>query len=217
VTLAAALTDGRPHVFADEACPFAHRVLALLDHLGLAYDLTESPVGMKPPGLEQWSPSGRIPFFVHGPLAIGESRVILEYLAEEYGLESGRPRGPVERAQQGHAMALFDGSVVPRIRGDDDAGRRDHLVECLDVLTSVTRASPPEPSVLAFHVAPMWLRLQWWRPEGRATREIRERPELAAWLDAVANLASIARTSPSREQRTADFLAKVAGHPAARL
>jgi glutathione S-transferase len=208
VTPAAALTDGRPHVFADQGCPFAHRVFALLDHLDLAYDLTESPLGEKPPGLERWSPSGRVPFFVHGPLAIGESRVILEYLAEEYGMESGCPRGPVERARQSHAMALFDTSVVPRIFGDDDAFRRDHLAECLDVLTSVARASPPEPSVLAFHVAPMWLRLQWWRPEVRATREIRERPELAAWLDAVASLASIVRTSPSRELRTADFLAK---------
>jgi hypothetical protein len=61
----------------------------------------------------------------------------------------------------------------------------------------------------------MWLRLQWWRPAGRATREIRERPELAAWLDAVANLASITRTSPRREQRTPDYVAKVAGHSAA--
>ncbi len=205
---AAETTPGRPLVFADRGCPFAHRVLALLDHLGLDHDLTESAVGEKPAGLERWSPSGRIPFFVHGPLAIGESRVILEYLAEEYGLESGRPRGPVERAQQGHAMALFDGSVIPRLVGDDTELGARRLDECLDVLAAVALASPPEPSVLAFHVAPMWLRFQWWRPEGRVTRGVRERPELAAWLDAATKLASIVRTSPDREQSTADFAAQ---------
>ena len=214
MTRAAEPPVGRPHVFADRGCPFAHRVLALLDPLGLEHDLTESPVGLKPAGLERWSPSGRIPFFVHGPLAIGESRVILEYLAEAYGLESPGPHGLVPRTQRSHAMTLFDGSIVPRIVGDEAAIDQRRLDECLDVLASVALASPPEPSVLAFHVAPMWLRLQWWRPDGRVTRSVRDRPELAAWLDAATSLASVVRTSPSREQNTADFRAVVAGRPA---
>lgn len=203
--------SARPLVFADRGCPFAHRVLALLDHLGLDCDLTEAPVGEKPPGLERWSPSGRIPFFVHGPLAIGESRVILEYLAEEYGLESALPRGPVRRAQEAHAMALFEGTVVPGLLGDDGTIRQDRLDECLDALAAVALASPPEPSVLAFHLAPMWLRFRWWRPEGRVTRSVQGRPELAAWLDAATNLASVVRTSPDRAQSTADYRAVAAG------
>lgn len=204
----------RPRVFADRGCPFAHRVLALLDHLGVACDRTESPVGSKPAGLERWSPSGRIPFFVHGPLAIGESRVILEYLAEEYGLDSTRPRGPVQRAQDGYAMALFDGSVVPLLMGDDATARQDRLDDCLDVLTSVALASPREPSVLAFHVAPMWLRFAWWWPRGRVVAGVRARPGLAAWLDAAAGLPSVVRTAPDREQSIAEVDALLAGRRA---
>ena len=46
--------------------PFAHRVLTLLDHLGIAFDQRQSEVGDKPEGLADYSRSGRIPLLVHG-------------------------------------------------------------------------------------------------------------------------------------------------------
>jgi glutathione S-transferase len=188
-----------PRLFADRGCPFAHRVLALLEQLDLALELSESPVGQKPEGLEKWSPSGRIPLLVHGDVVIGESRVIMEYLAEAYAFESAYPSALVERTMHRHAMAIVDDFVTPRLfREDAIADAR--IEECLDVLQRVTDASRPVPCLLVFHLAPLWLRFKWWRPESAVTAAIARRKDLATWLDGATHLPAVQRTAPSRAE-----------------
>jgi glutathione S-transferase len=196
-------SPARPLVLADRGCPFAHRVFALLAHLGVEVDCREVPAGQQPDGLVELSPSGRVPLLVHGAVVIGESRVMLEHLAEVYGFESSYPRDLDRRTLHRHAMAVMDGIVAPRLfRADAAADAR--LSECLDAFEHLA-LEPPEPCLLTFHLAPLWLRFQWWRPEGAVTQAIRARRTLAAWLDGAAALAAVARTAPDAGANTADF------------
>lgn len=200
------MSPPRPLLLADRGCPFAHRVLALLDHLGVGHDLQEATLGQLPEGLSRWSPSGRVPLLVHGTIVIGESRVMLEHLAEAYGFEAAYPGELAPRTLHRHAMALMDASVAPLLTRPSATLDDARLAECLDVFAGVARA-PPEPCLLAFHFAPVWLRFQWWYPERAVTRALRARPELAAWLDHAAKLPAVARTAPSQVENVADFRA----------
>jgi glutathione S-transferase len=206
---APATLGARPVILADHGCPFAHRALALLDHLGVAHELRATPRGQLPEGLRQVSPSGRLPMLVHGELAIGESRVMLEHLAEAYGFAGAYPAGLVERSLHRQALALVDSLVAPRLFHDPGAPD-PRLTECLDVIEALARSTPPEPSLLAFHVAPIWQRLQWWQPDGGLTCAIRTRPTLAGWLDRTAGLPPVVRTSPRRDENVAAFRAATA-------
>lgn len=196
----------KPLLLADRGCPFAHRALALLDHLNVERDLRESAIGQLPEGIEQWSPTGRIPLLVDGDVVIGESRVMLEHLAEAHGFADAFPRELSARTMHRHAMALFDVVLVSRLLRDDGKGNAARLEECLDVFERVMR-TPPAPSLLAFHFAPIWLRFQWWHPEGAITRAILRRPSLASWLDEATRLPAVVRTSPDREENVADYRA----------
>ncbi len=204
---------GRPLIFAARGCPFAHRVLALLDHLEVARDVRQAPYGQLPEGLTRWSPSGRIPLLVHGEIAIGDSRLMLEHLAEAYGLEAAYPNALGSRTLQRHAMALLDSVLVPRLSGDNGTGDAARLEECLDVFEDVM-ATALQPGLMSFHFAPLWLRFQWWQPEGAVTRALRRRPPVVAWLDRAAELPSVVRTSPDRSRNVSGYRAAGAVHGA---
>jgi len=206
----AEISPPRPLLLSDRGCPYAHRVLSLLDHLGVTHEARQAPIGQLPDGLRSWSPSGRVPLLVHGEIVIGESRVMLDYLAEAYAFASAYPRELAARTLQQHAMALMDIVVAPRLSLGDKDLDEPRVAECLDIFESVAVATPFEPCLLAFHFAPVWLRFQWWRPNGAVTRAIRSRPRLAAWLDRAATLASVARTGPRQQDSEDDFHAACA-------
>lgn len=200
--------EARPTLFGDRGCPFAHRVRALLDHLAVAHDVIESAPGERPAGLGRWSASGRIPMLVHGELAIGESRVMLEHLAEVYAFDGAYPASVSERSIHREAMAIVDGEIAPALfiaGGGDRRLPEARLGEYLDRLEGVARITAPAACVLSFHLAPIWQRLQWWRPEGEITRSLRARPRLVEWLDATIRIPAVARTSPSRIDNIRDF------------
>jgi glutathione S-transferase len=194
----------KPLVLADRGCPFAHRVLALLDHLGVACSLVEAPPGERPAALAEWSPSGRLPFLVDGDLAIGESRVMLEHLAEVHSFAAAYPSKLTERTLHREAMALVDAYWVPALFAAPPLAAA-RLTECLDRLEALASVTPLDPSLLVFHVAPIWLRLQWWKPNGAVTSAIRQRAKLVAWLDAAAATPAIVRTSPLRADNVRDY------------
>lgn len=204
-TMTPSLGTAPPILFADRGCPFAHRVLALLDHLGHAPDLRESAVGEKPPGLARYSSSKRIPLLVHGELVLNESRVMLEHLAKHFDFADGLPSELSTCTLHRHAMAVVDDFLAPllvRRLADSDRPRLDDVLTALESATATQR---PEPSLLAFHVAPIWLRFRWWHPRGAVTRAIEAREPLCTWLDAATRLPSVARTSPDRAVQREDL------------
>lgn len=180
-------------LFSDRGCPFAHRVLALFDHLGCKPDLRELMVGEKTGELYQYSASGSVPLLVDGDLVITESRVMLEHLAEFYEFES-YPANLQERSLHRHAMAVVDDFLVPLLfgRAEVDATRLD---DALNTIEDATATVTPSPCLLAFHVAPIWLWFRSWRPEHAVTRAIRAREPLCSWLDATVQLDCVRRTA----------------------
>lgn len=190
-----ATTTAPTILFCDRGCPFAHRVLALFEHLGHPFDRREVAVGSKPEGLEHYSASERLPLLVQGELVITESRVMLEHFAEHYGFTNAYPRDLATRTLHRHAMAVVDDYLVPllmkRITGDD---RR--LGDALAAIEAATATTRPLPCLLAIHLAPVWNAFRAWYPDEATTRAIQARPSLRRWLDKALALDCIARTAP---------------------
>jgi glutathione S-transferase len=199
-------TAPQPILFSDRGCPFAHRVLALIEHLGIPADLREAAVGEMPEGLDEYTQSQRIPMLIHDDLILRESRIILEYLAEQFALDDAYPEDAKERALHRYAMAVADDTLAPLLMGrapmpDDIAS----LEEALDVVERATGLAPARASLLALHLAPIWRAFQLWHPECVVVRAIRERPALQRWLDAAKNLECVSQTAASIETLKEDM------------
>lgn len=188
----------------DRGCPFAHRVRALFAHLGVEHDHVESAPGTHPPELARWSPSHRLPILVQRGVGIGESRVMLEWVAEAYAFADAYPADPLDRALHREAMAIIDEKIAPTLLREQPL-RPARLAELLDRLTYVAERTPPTTCMLTLHAAPIWQRLQWWRGQGPITKAILARAPLAAWLDAAAALPAVVATSPSKAENIEDF------------
>lgn len=183
-------------LFADRGCPFAHRVLALLEHLQAPLDLRESLVGEKPEGIHQYTTSGSIPLLVHGDLVLTESRVMLEHLAEHYSFADAYPADLKSRSRHRRAMAIVDDFLAPLLFGRTDA-RVDaaRLEDALYAVEEVT-TSVALPDLLTLHIAPIWLRFRMWHPTHVVTHAIESRISLCRWLDAAVQIDCLKRTSP---------------------
>ncbi len=193
-------------LYSDRGCPFAHRVLASLQHVAVPFTHHEASLGAKPEGLAGYSASGRVPLLVHGELVLTESRVMLEYLAERFGFAGALPADVASRALHRHAMAVVDDFLAPRLFGPPLADtQRARLEDTLRALEVATAGSEPAPSLLAFHVAPIWLRLRWWVPASPVTRAIEARPSLCTWLDAALALDAVASTAPDPAEDAAEL------------
>lgn len=189
-------------LFSDRGCPFAHRVIALFDHLECKPDLRELMVGEKTDELYQYSASGSVPLLVDGDLVFTESRVMLEYLAEFYEFES-YPANLRGRSLHRHAMAVVDDFLVPLlfVRAEVDANRLD---DALNAIEAATATMAPQPCLLVFHIAPIWLWFRSWRPEHAVARAIQARSHLCDWLDATIQLDSLRRTAPDHVTQAED-------------
>lgn len=193
-------------LFADRGCPFAHRVLALLEHLGYPPDLRESMVGDKPDGLYQYSASGVIPLLVDGDFVLTESRVILEHLTEHYGFADGYPVDLKVRSLHRHAMAVVDGFLAPLLFAKPEAAvDRARLEDALRTLEQATTSVAPQPHLLAMHIAPIWLRFRLWHPTHTVTRAIEARGSLCDWLEAALQLDCLRHTAPDPVTHREDF------------
>lgn len=183
-------------LFADRGCPFAHRVLALLEHLGYPIDLRESMVGEKPGEIYQYSSSGTIPLLVHGDLVLTESRVMLEHLAEHYAFDNAYPADLATRSRHRRAMAIVDDFFAPllfgRTNAEVDGPRLDDALRALEEATTVE----PRPNLLSLHITPIWLRFRMWHPAHVVTHAIELRSTLCQWLDTAVQIDCLVRTSP---------------------
>lgn len=183
-------------LFADRGCPFAHRVLALLEYLGSPPDLRESLVGEKSEEIYQYSSSGSIPVLVHGDLVLTESRVMLEHLAEQYAFADAYPADLGSRSRHRRAMAIVDDFFVPLLFGRTDAKvdgpRLDDALRALEQVTTMA----PRPNLLSLHIAPIWLRFRLWHPAHAVTRAIQSRETLCRWLDVALELDCLKNTAP---------------------
>jgi hypothetical protein len=133
-----------------------------------------------------------------------ESRVMLEYLAEHYEFKKSYPTDLGARSLHRHAMAVVDDFLVSLLFGrmDIDAHRLD---DALRALEDAAATVVPQPCLLAFHVAPIWLRFRLWYPEHAVFRAVQVRGTLCSWLDAAIQLDSLRRTAPDPASHAEDL------------
>lgn len=96
----------------------SHRILWLLEELGLDYDIVQYQRDPKtmlaPPELKAVHPLGKAPVLVDGALTIAESGAIIEYLLDRH--DDGRLRpapGTPERVPYLTFMHFAEGSAMP--------------------------------------------------------------------------------------------------------
>jgi glutathione S-transferase len=96
----------------------SHRVLWLLEELGVPYELVsykrDPKTMLAPPELEKVHPLGKSPVITDGGAAIAESGAILEYVAEKHGGGKWTPPAGTEAAQRcRYFLHYAEGSLMP--------------------------------------------------------------------------------------------------------
>lgn len=101
----------------------SHRVLWLLEELGVPYELAtyrrDPRTRLAPPELKRIHPLGKSPIVTDGDVTIAESGAILEYLAQAYGSQATGdlarllpPPGTAEWLQVRYWMHFAEGSLM---------------------------------------------------------------------------------------------------------
>lgn len=95
----------------------AHRILWLLEELGIPYDINVYRRGSDmraPESLKAVHPLGKSPVIEDGGKVIAESGAIIEYLIDAYGGEALRPAvGTDERLRYTYFLHYAEGSAMP--------------------------------------------------------------------------------------------------------
>jgi hypothetical protein len=94
-------------------------------------------------------------------------------------------------------MAVTDDFLAPLLFGSPSRPTDEpRLADAVQALALATADAEPGPRLLAFHLAPIWLRFQIWHPTHAVTRAIEAHHSLHNWLEGALRLEPIARTSP---------------------
>ncbi len=96
----------------------SHRILWLLEELGLPYEIRhyrrDAKTSLAPPELLKVHPLGKSPVITDGDLTIAESGAIVEYLVDRYG-KGGLipPHGSPERLRYTYWLHFAEGTAMP--------------------------------------------------------------------------------------------------------
>jgi glutathione S-transferase len=96
----------------------SHRILWLLEELGLPYEIRkyqrDAKTMLAPPELLAIHALGKSPVITDGDLTLAESGAIIEYLVERHGRGALiPPAGSKERIRYGYWMHFAEGSAMP--------------------------------------------------------------------------------------------------------
>jgi len=86
-------------VVSDIICPFAQRVIGVLELKGVDYELERISLGDKPDWFLKASPNAQVPIIIEDRGVLFESSAICEYLDDVYGEPKLHPQDPFKRAQ----------------------------------------------------------------------------------------------------------------------
>lgn len=200
-------------LYSADACPFAHRVRALLTHLDVPFELREIDLEDRDPAFLALSPTGRVPLLVAGDAVLYESAVVLEYLAEAHGFGGAFATDAMVRARQRLAAKQWDDVVLSAFYASLGSGgeladeRVDRLARELGEIEATAIRSEPG-SLLGFTLAPHWMRMDWVRDLGPVPALVDAHAELREWLAAAVALPAVEATAPDRETVVARYRAR---------
>lgn len=204
-------------LYSAQICPFAQRTRSLLIHLDVPFELHEIDLHNRDPEFMALSPTGRVPMLIDGDFKLYESQVINEYLVEAHQWAGALASDTRLRARQRLAMKQWDEIVVDafydsmRAGGTIEPDRRARIGRELDQLaTTVGADDGPIETLLAFHCAPHWARMDWLRRITSLAELVDERPALLAWMQRTLQVEAIRETLPEREHTTARYAQRYA-------
>jgi len=199
-------------LYSAQICPFAQRTRALLAHLDVPFELYEVDLHDRDPEFLAQSPTGRVPMLVDDDFRLYESQVINEYLAETQGWTNALSFDTRLRAHQRLAMKQWDEIVVDafydsmRAGGTIDSERRDRIGRELDELaTTVGAGEDTIATLLSFHCASHWARMDWLRRVTSLAELIDERPVLHTWMQRTLEIKAVRDTLPERQRTVARY------------
>ncbi len=199
-------------LYSATACPFAQRTRALLTHLNIPFKLVEIDLTNRDPEFLKLTPTGKVPLFVEGQEKLYESHVINGYIAEKHGHDAAFNDDPYLRARERLAMAQWDQVIVPtfyrslREPGSFDAEAKTKVSAELDELLRTTYPlGSPNGSLLSFHCAQFWARMDWLRMKSPIGEMVCERVQLRKWLDDATAQPPVQETLPDREATIARY------------
>jgi glutathione S-transferase len=187
-------------LFFADACPYAHRVRALLTLLGEPFESHVIDLSHKPADFLALSPTGAVPLFRDGSLILYESAVINEYLAERSQWRHAFSTEAGQRARERLAIKRFDDVVLPimyqSFRTSTVLKEKPLWRAEVKELVSTSANSRPE-SLLGLHLATHWVRVLRAFPDNEVVSELAM--GLGPFLAAAADLEAIVATNPNFE------------------
>lgn len=103
--------SGKLRLFASRFCPFAERVVLVLNTKNIKYDLVFINLDQKPEWIFNYSPKGAVPALEYEEgKGIFDSAIINAYLDEKYPEVPVQSADPLRRAQDKMLVELFSGA-----------------------------------------------------------------------------------------------------------
>jgi glutathione S-transferase len=172
-------------------CPYCARVRIVLAEKEVSFETVEIDLENRPGWLCEKNPVGRVPVLEEDGFVLPESRVIMEYLEENYPAPPLLPPEPTDRALVRLRLERFDDLAQPYYRVVFDGETPETLEAELGKLDETLAASPylaGSQFTLADVAYVPWII----RAETRAGIDLGAHENLRVWLARLAQRRSIA-------------------------
>ena len=127
-------------VVSDVICPFAQRVIAVLELKAIDYEIERISLRKKPDWFLKISPNGQVPILIENHGVLFESSAICEYLDEAYPDPKLHPLDPFEKARHRAWEALAANNYLvqcPTMRSPSADIFEDRMVKLLRAFEKV--------------------------------------------------------------------------------
>jgi glutathione S-transferase len=175
-----------------DRCPYCARVRIVLAEKGVEYEPVYVDLDDRPAWIYDKNPLGRVPVLEDDAFVLPESVVIMEYLEERYPEPPLWPADPAERAAGRLLVERFDRLSSPYYalqRGDESARPRlDERLAELDALLEERPFLTGREFGLADAAYLPWIL----RARANLGVDLGDHPQLAAWVEGVAERPSVA-------------------------
>ena len=174
-------------------CPYVHRTSALLAEIDVPFTARFVDLKAKPEWFLALSPRGKVPVLVVDDVALFESAVILEYVAERFAPELV-PEDPLARARQRMWIEISGDLIMGQYKIATAGSANDRAVAVAQSGETLARFQPliegayvggARPGLIDFAAGPALVRFE--KLQAALGLDIyRELPAVAAWSRAIA-------------------------------
>lgn len=143
-------------VVSDIICPFAQRVIGVLELKAIDHDIERISLVDKPEWFLKISPNGKVPILIEDKGVLFESSVICEYLDEVYEDYKLHPLDPFTRAQHRAWDALAASNYLvqcPTMRSPTPAAFEERNAQLSSAFEKIEKVLGPGPYFQVDHLS----------------------------------------------------------------